>query len=155
MLVVRRIGAVLLVAAAVAVWFLMAPEVPETPRNEAQEQVRNRESDIERALSDSELNEAIADSAPQQQVVNGWVARDLLEIIATQQNDALARDEIAPVVTPVVPPDERTPALVGLLVAGLALALATTPRAAEKADRFASAPSGTPGPEPWAAQVPS
>jgi hypothetical protein len=56
------------------------------------------------------------------------VARDLLEIIAEQQNEAPTRDEVPTPITPLVPNDERIPALVGLLVLGLALALFTAPR---------------------------
>lgn len=39
---------------------------------------------IDSAIRVADLNELTADSAPQQQVVNGWVARDLLEIQAKQ-----------------------------------------------------------------------
>ena len=157
MLVARRVGAVLLVAAAFAIWFLLAPDVPDTPSTIARDDVRDRASQIDSALADAELNEGIADSAPQQQVVNGWVARDLLEIIASQQNESLAREEIAPPVTPVVPPDERIPALVGLLVVGVALGLATTPRPAAPvpapAPLGATGSSGSQG--PWGAPAPS
>lgn len=45
---------------------------------------------IDSAIRIGEFNELAADSAPQQQVVNGWVARDLLEIQATQLDDANA-----------------------------------------------------------------
>ena len=41
-------------------------------------------SDIDTAVLFSSLNEDAADSAPQQQVVNGWLANDLLEITARQ-----------------------------------------------------------------------
>ncbi len=156
MVIARRIGAVLLIAAAVAIWFLMEPAIPDTPRASAQERVGDRESEIERALSDAELNENIADSAPQQQVVNGWVARDLLEIIAMQQNDDVTRTEVAPPVTPVVPPDERVPALIGLLVFGVALALATAPRAPASVPSPITGSPGTVGAQqPWTAPAAS
>jgi hypothetical protein len=96
----RRVGAVVLVLAAIVVWFAMAPE--------------DRSSDISQALTDYSLNEARTQGAPQQQVVNGWVAKDLLTIIAEQQNDAAS--------------DERVPALAGLLVLGVALYVFTSPR---------------------------
>jgi hypothetical protein len=146
-IVVRRIGALALAVAAVLVWFLMKPDVPATPTAQAQESVRNRSSDISKALSTYELNEDLASSAPQQQVVNGWVEKDLLQIIAEQQNDAVTRPEVPQVVTPVVPPDERIPALVGLVVLGVALFMATTPRNAAVDTR--PAPSVVP-PEPAA-----
>jgi hypothetical protein len=74
----------------------------------------DRSSDIRQALVEYELNEARTEGAPQQQVVNGWVAKDLLTIIAEQQNDVAG--------------DERLPALVGLLVLGAALYVFTSPR---------------------------
>lgn len=42
---------------------------------------------IETARAIGELNEDSAESAPQQQVVNGWLAADLLEIQTLQLND--------------------------------------------------------------------
>jgi hypothetical protein len=89
----RKVGAVALSIAAVVVWFAMGPE--------------DRSSDIRQALVEYELNEARTEGAPQQQVVNGWVAKDLLTIVAEQQNEVAG--------------DERLPALVGLLVLGAAL----------------------------------
>lgn len=41
------------------------------------------------ALVDAELNETNAEGAPQQAVVNGWVARDLAAIQIQQNNDLL------------------------------------------------------------------
>jgi hypothetical protein len=100
----RRVGAVVLALAAIVVWFAMAPE--------------NRSNDISQALTEYSLNEARTQGAPQQQVVNGWVAKDLLTIIAEQQNDAAS--------------DERVPALAGLLVLGVALYVFTSPRRVEE-----------------------
>ncbi|SNS38843.1 hypothetical protein SAMN04488107_2346 [Geodermatophilus saharensis] len=130
MVVVRRVGAAILAVAAVAVWFLMEPAEPKQPVAQVQEQVSDRSREISGALADYEANERFTQGAPQQAVVNGWVAKDLLTIIAEQQNEALTRPEVAPPVAPVVPNDERVPALVGLLVLGLALAVATSPRGA-------------------------
>ncbi len=128
MTIVRRAGAAVLALAAIAVWLLMAPEEPETPVAQTQEQVADRSREIAAALADYELNETLTQGAPQQAVVNGWVTKDLLTIMAEQQNEALTRTEAPPPVTPAVPNDERIPALVGLLVLGLALAVATAPR---------------------------
>jgi hypothetical protein len=130
--IVRQIGAVVLSLAAVAVWFLMAPEEAETPAVQAQQGVADRSNDIDDALLNYEANEALTQGAPQQSVVNGWVAKDLLTIIAEQQNEALTRDEVPPPVAPIVPNDDRIPALVGLLVLGLALALVTSPRSGSR-----------------------
>ena len=129
MIAVRRAGALVLVAAAIAVWLFMAPDKPVMPEVQVQDQVTDRSSAIGQALSDYELNENRTQGAPQQAVVNGWVAKDLLEIMARQQNEALTRDAVPTPLTPVVPNDERIPALLGLLVVGAALALLTTPRA--------------------------
>lgn len=52
-------------------------------------------SDISGSISVDELNEESAQGAPQQTVVNGWVARDLLEIIA-KQNDERSSDDRVP-----------------------------------------------------------
>ncbi|GAB3318095.1 hypothetical protein GCM10027451_36560 [Geodermatophilus aquaeductus] len=100
MILARRVGAVVLALATIVVWFVMAPE--------------DRSGDISQALAEYSLNEARTQGAPQQQVVNGWVAKDLLTIIAEQQNDVAG--------------DERLPALAGLLVLGVALHAFTSPR---------------------------
>lgn len=103
MLVIRRIGAGVLALAAVIIWFAMAP-------GESDDGSR----DISRALANYEMNEARTEGAPQQQVVNGWVAKDLLTVIAEQQNDSST--------------DNRLAALAGLGVLGLALHIGTSPR---------------------------
>lgn len=48
---------------------------------------------IDEALSNAELNEGLADSAPQQQVVNGWTARDLLTVQAEVMDEMLAAQQ--------------------------------------------------------------
>lgn len=83
LLQLRRIGLVVLAAIAVAVFFGMAPE----------DVAGVYERQIDSALSIAELNEAAAESAVQQQVVNGWVTRDLLEIIARQGADEVILDQ--------------------------------------------------------------
>jgi hypothetical protein len=125
---VRRVGAIVLALAAVVVWFAMAPD-----------ESSDRSADIASALADYELNDARTQGAPQQQVVNGWVAKDLLTIIAEQQNESVS--------------DERLPALAGLVVLGLALHMATSVRPAE-ADGATSVPvaaTADPSPQPSAA----
>jgi hypothetical protein len=145
-LLVRRIGAAALAVAALAIWFLMAPDDVETPTAQVQETVRDRGSAIDSALAEYELNEARTAGAPQQAVVNGWVAKDLLTIIAEQQNEALTRPEVAAPVTPVVPRDERIPALAALAVVGLALVAGTSAQRAAAHD-----PLAVSGPESSAA----
>ncbi|HZD22459.1 MAG TPA: hypothetical protein VE569_03535 [Acidimicrobiia bacterium] len=73
-------------------------------------------------MSDNDANEGLAESAPQQQVVNGWVARDLLQIQARQLADvldALTQENEAGQI--VATTDPRVPAL--LVVAILAIGL--------------------------------
>jgi hypothetical protein len=125
-IIVRKVGATLLAVAAIAVWFLMAPAEAKTPVVQTQEQVSDRSREIASVLADYELNEARTQGAPQQAVVNGWVTKDLLTIMAEQLNEALTRADVPPPVAPATPNDERIPALVGLLVLGLALAVATS-----------------------------
>jgi hypothetical protein len=126
--VVRRVGAIVLAFAAVVIWFAMAPDEPS-----------DRSRDIASALADYELNDGRTQGAPQQQVVNGWVAKDLLTIIAEEQNDSVT--------------DERLPALAVLVVLGLALHIATSTRPTQPADvaSVPAAPADDPNPEPAAA----
>jgi hypothetical protein len=97
-IMIRRVGACILAVAAIVVWFAMGPS------NEG-----DRSSDVSQALLTYDLNEARTEGAPQQTVVNGWVAKDLLAIIAEDERD------------------DRPAALLGLLVLGAALALITSP----------------------------
>lgn len=62
---------------------------------------------INEALDSWELNNGNAEGAPQQQVVNGWAAKDLLEIQTRQTNDLLALT---------TDKDERGPHLLALLI---------------------------------------
>jgi hypothetical protein len=100
---VRRIGALVLALAAVIVWFTMGPDQ------------NTVSADVREVLFEADMNEVSASGAPQQQVVNGWAAKDLLAIIANQQAD------------------DRVPALVGLLVLGVALGIFTSPKPAHVA----------------------
>ena len=76
--------------AAIAVTFLLAPATPSavsvqtTTRDNSVATAPSFESDIAGALSAAEINNSSAEGAPQQTVVNGWVARDLLSIIGRQ-----------------------------------------------------------------------
>jgi hypothetical protein len=121
----RRVGAIVLALAAVVVWFAMAPD-----------ESSDRSSEIARVLADYELNEGRTQGAPQQQVVNGWAAKDLLTIIAKQQNESVT--------------DERLPALAVLIVLGLALFAATSTRSADArgAASGPAVPPADPSPEP-------
>ncbi len=77
-MMIRQIGFGILALVALAVTFGLQPEEPEpmsTSRFDRQ---------VQQALADFDLNESRAAGAPQQQVVNGWVNRDLLTIISRQ-----------------------------------------------------------------------
>jgi hypothetical protein len=112
MLLVRRLGAVILSVAAIAVWFLMEP-------NESSDDAADYSVEISDAMDSYEANNAMADSAPQQEVVNGWVAKDLLEVVAKAENAALSPKS--------APRDDRVPAELMLAVLGLGLLALTTP----------------------------
>ncbi|HWI02554.1 MAG TPA: hypothetical protein VNT52_01820, partial [Acidimicrobiales bacterium] len=77
---IRRLSFAILVLLAVAVPLGLAPDKPDTDRYG--EAVRS-------SLGSAELAEDRASGAPQQAVVNGWVARDLLAIQVQQNNDML------------------------------------------------------------------
>jgi hypothetical protein len=102
---VRRIGALILAVAAIGIFFGMAPE--------------SHASDVSAIMMADSADQARAQGAPQQTVVNGWTTRNLLELIS-QQLDANQ--------------DPRPAALLTLAVLGLALYI------------FTSEPSGRPSP---------
>lgn len=143
MIWVRRIGSVLLAAAAVTVWFAMAPADVQTglSRSAADNLPSTTvdRDDIAAIMTDDGLNQGTADSAPQQSVVNGWTARDLLEAIAQQGADTY-RAVVAAAQPDPIPPtperDQRPAALLVLAVIGLALAAFTDDRARARGPRF-------------------
>jgi hypothetical protein len=71
--ILRRVGAVVIAIAAIVVWVTMGSSEKSDGEYLA---------DIRSAMLDDRLNQNSADSAPQQSVVNGWTARDLLAISA-------------------------------------------------------------------------
>ena len=96
---VRLVGALVLAVAAVAIYFGMAP---------AEKVSATERADL--ALSLNKQNESEADSAPKQTVVNGWIARDLLTIIASESDRS----------------DNRPAALLTLGIVGIAFFGATS-----------------------------
>lgn len=101
---IRRIGAALIIVAAIAIWFGMAPDRSGTPEG--------YRSSVAQALADDAANNKLTEGAPQQSVVNGWTAKDLLTVIAREGAE---------------PVDERPAALLTLLAVGFGFALATRP----------------------------
>jgi beta-lactamase regulating signal transducer with metallopeptidase domain len=69
----------LLVLAAIPMG-LVGPTKPDT---------KGYDSAVSAALANAEMNNSSASGAPQQQVVNGWVARDLAVVQIKQNNDML------------------------------------------------------------------
>ncbi len=133
--VTRRVGFVLLATAAVLITVFGAPAAPEpvdTSRFERQ---------ITLALEDYESNDALTEGAPQQTVVNGWIARDLLTVMAQQTNALLGASQASA-------SDPRIPRLLMLLVLAAALHALTARTAAlpppidggQTADRMARRP---------------
>lgn len=117
---IRAAGYLVLVIAAVAVFIVLKPKVEvSTPSLPS---ATTYESLIATALSDNSSNDLIADSAPKQQVVNGWVARDLLVIVAKENADILRAQGAVVDATGALqtaPFDDRVPAL--LLIGVIAL----------------------------------
>jgi hypothetical protein len=129
MYMIRRIGAVVLIVAAVGVWFGMKPANTDTSYGAA----------ITAALAADTANNTSTEGAPQQTVVNGWTAKDLLTIIAKQGADPR-------------PVDERPAALLTLLVIGFGLGLVTLRLPVpEPAMSSASAPEPLPSVAPTVA----
>ena len=126
---VRLAGFAVLAVAAVVAWVVLAPklatDVPTLPS------ATQYETLIADALSAHELNNASAAGAPQQQVVNGWTARDLLTIIAKENVDILRAQGAVVDVTGTLrttPFDERVPALLLIGVLAVCWAGVSTPR---------------------------
>jgi hypothetical protein len=69
LLLARRLGAGVIIIAAGIIWLTMGSSEPSPS---------DYRSEIRAALAGDEVNQATASGAPQQQVVNGWTARDLL-----------------------------------------------------------------------------
>ena len=90
---------------------------------------------ISAALSDDNANNLRAEGAPQQTVVNGWTAKDLLTIIARQNGDLMRLSSS----------DERIPAL--LLIGVLAVCWSGM-------TAMVGAPKAVAAPAPVPAQVP-
>lgn len=105
-LLIRRLGALVLAIAAAVVMVALAPHDSVTT------------ADISNVMFEDTLNQGRTEGAPQQSVVNGWTARDLLELTATQGVEAR---------------DHRPAALLTLLVLGLSLGLATAAPTAQAA----------------------
>lgn len=117
---VRNAGFLLLAVAAVAVFVVLRPKIdtvtPTLPSSTSYESL------ISSALAADTANNLRTEGAPQQQVVNGWTAKDLLTIIAKENIDILKAQGAVVDATGALnttPFDERIPVL--LLIGVLAL----------------------------------
>ena len=132
MLVLRRVLLVVIAAAAVVVTLVGAPyEAAGLPGPGA---IRD---DVRAALAIDEANQSLTESAPQQSAANGWVARDLLAVIANAQADQLwtAQSGMR---------DDRPVYLLALAVLALCVIGATSPRTDQQPSTVA-APMPPPG----------
>ena len=109
MLMFRRFGLAVLAVAAVAVFFLLVPDVPDDQAGDFIVEA------LELAESNYELNNLRAETAPQQQVVNGWYANNLLNLIAAETGRTATQSS-----------DDRTAALLVIGILAIALWGATT-----------------------------
>jgi hypothetical protein len=117
---IRYAGYLVLAVAAGAVFVVLRPKIdtitPTLPT------ATSYESLITSALDADTANNLRTEGAPQQQVVNGWTAKDLLTIIAKENIDILKAQGAVVDATGALnttPFDERIPAL--LLIGVLAL----------------------------------
>jgi hypothetical protein len=125
----RRWGLGILSLAALLVYFLLEPAPPD--EGSVNLSPTNYQSLINIAMSDYDANDALAESAPQQQVVNGWIARDLLQIQAraiADLLDALTQENAAGQAVASV--DPRVPALLVIAVLAMSLIGVTAPMVA-------------------------
>lgn len=102
----RRLGAIVLAMAAIIIWVTMG-----SPEKSAGAYL----SDIRTVIGRDRLNQSTAESAPQQTVVNGWTARDLLAV-SDRISAANTRD------------DDRIGAELMLLILAVCWWMLTTPR---------------------------
>ena len=120
---IRIAGFLMVVAAAVAVFIVLAPKhVTDTATLPSATQY---ETLISQALADDTSNNLRTSGAPQQTVVNGWTAKDLLTIIAKENADLLKAQGAVVDASGALqtnPFDERIPAL--LLIGVIAVAWA-------------------------------
>ena len=126
---IRFAGYLVLALAAVAVFVVLRPKIDTvTPKLPS---ATSYESLISDALDADKSNNLLTTGAPQQQVVNGWTAKDLLTIIAKENSDILKAQGAVVDATGALnttPFDERIPAL--LLIGVLTLCWTGTSMAA-------------------------
>lgn len=126
---IRYVGFAVLAIAAAAAFVYFAPK--EVTSSYSLPSASQYESLITQTLSDDAANNLRTEGAPQQQVVNGWTARDLLTIIAKEQADILRAQGAVVDATGSLqtqPFDQRIPALLLIAVLAICWSGVTTPR---------------------------
>jgi hypothetical protein len=103
--VVRVVGAGLLAATAMALWFGMAPD-----------EIPGKAPVVSAALANYASDNRRAEGAPQQTVVNGWIAKDLLTIVIQQGDQAALAERQA---------SDRLAAEAALIVVAVGFGIAT------------------------------
>ena len=139
-MIIRQIGIWILAALAIAVTFGLQPEESE-PINTAR-----FDRQVQQALADFDANESRTAGAPQQQVVNGWVNRDLLTIISRQLSTSIEQ-------APIPVSDPRIAYLLLVLVLtvgwhGATTAVAKTPALVVEPEPVELGPDSPEAPEP-------
>lgn len=145
--IIRIVGLALIGALSAVVYFVMAPnegamvldaqEIEQSVNAVAAHQ-DGRSTAISAAILKQNTNETAADSAPQQQVVNGWATVDLLQLIA---DDEVTANESAALLGSIAARrvDNRIPALVALGVLAICWGFATQPTNHESAQEPSTA----------------
>lgn len=127
--VLRNLGLVILAAGAALSFVYLAPKA--VVSDYTVPSATTYESLISSVLADDVLNNTRTEGAPQQTVVNGWTARDLLTIIAKENADILRAQGAVVDATgnlQTQPFDQRVPALLLLGVLTLCWLGLTAPR---------------------------
>ncbi len=158
---IRTVGFALLALAAMVVMATQGPsrEDPDVARDALIEATATDLSiDVgllaRQALVDYGMNDALADSAPQQQVTNGWVARDLLSAIALAQHAQIELSSdtqllLAQIAASDPEQDGRPAWLLFLVVAGMTLFALT----GSEIERVAESLSADPEVEPTSSDL--
>ena len=126
---VRYLGFVIIAAGAAAAFVYFTPKV--VASSYSLPSASQYESLITTALNADASNNLLTAGAPQQQVVNGWTARDLLTIIAKEQADILRAQGAVVDATgnlQTQPFDQRIPALMLIAVIAICWSGMTAPR---------------------------
>jgi hypothetical protein len=114
---IRLAGFGVLAVAAVVVTFAVGSGVRSTQPVRVTATGGSTRAAVVKALADYDTNERAASSAPQQSVVGGWVARDLLTAVARADADALdVQRQVANRPTEPPSPDRRIPILIAIAV---------------------------------------